>query len=166
MNKYERIAFTVVDLDNDGILELIINAKDGISGDSENHFYNTDDKFTKIEELPQEYYEEHSEFDIAANIFDRYKEAYTDGDVIYYPASDTVKNELNETYYFEGAYYLKDRIVHSVILDSDFYAGMEVITNPVYWLWKETSEIEQAPDEKMLDILAEKYKEGLERLTR
>lgn len=160
MNKYERIAFTVVDLDNDGILELIINAKDEISGDSENHFYNTDDKFTKIEELPQEYYEEHSEFDIAANMFDRYKEAYTDGDVIYYPASDNVKNGSKGTYFYEGAYYLKDGIVHSVILDSDFYAGMEVITNPVYWLWKEPSEIEQAPAQKMLGILAKKYKEG------
>lgn len=199
MNGYESIAYTVVDLDNDGILELIINAKDGIEGNSENHFYNTDDKFTKIEELPQEYYEEDSEFDIAANIFDRYKEAYTDGNVIYYPASDKVKNGSKGTYFYEGAYYLKEGIVHSVIYRSQyalkvdensyehiwydargneisekewiklydaFYAGMESITNPVFWLWIEPSEIEQAPDEKMLDILAGKYKDGLERLAR
>lgn len=166
MNEYESLSYSVVDLDNDGSLELIISAEDKDRRVSENHFYRTDDTFSKLEELPQEYYEENSEFDIAANIFERYIEAYTDGDIIYYPASDTIKDESDEVYSYMGAYYLKDGTVYSEILSYEFYDGMETITNPVFWQWIEPLEVDKAPVQKILGILAEKYKDDLEQLTK
>lgn len=195
MNEYNPLIFNyaVYDIDNDGKPELITSANAGTGLYSENHFYITDDTFTKIEELPQEYYEEYSELDIA-DYYDGI--AYMDGDVIYYPASDYTRNGVAESYSADGAYYLKDGIVYSVIFRSentlwtdednsqqtwydaegneitqeeweklydDFYAGMEPITYHIFWNSIVPEELEQASEQEIFNVLVESYKNGLGR---
>lgn len=195
MNEYNPLIFnySVYDIDNDGKLELITSANAGTGLYSENHFYITDDTFTKIKELPQEYYEEYSELDIAG-YYDGI--AYVDGDVIYYPASDYTRNGAAESYSADGAYYLKDRIVYSVIFRSentlwtdednseqtwydaegneitqeeweklydDFYAGMEPITYRIFWSSIVPEELEQISEQEIFNALVESYKNGLGR---
>lgn len=194
MNEYNPLIFNyaVYDIDNDGKQELITSANAGTGLYSENHFYITDDIFTKIEELPQEYYEEYSELDIVG-----YDDgiAYMDGNVIYYPASDYTRNGAAESYIADGAYYLKDGIVYSVIFRGentlwtdednyeqtlydaegnvitqeewenfydDFYAGMEPITYHIFWNSIVPEELEQASEQEIFNALAESYKNGLE----
>lgn len=194
MNEYNPLIFNyaVYDIDNDGKPELITSANAGTGLYSENHFYITDDIFTKIEELPQEYYDEYSELDIAGYYDDI---AYMDGYVIYYPASDYTRNGAAESYSADGAYYLKDGIVYSVIfrgentlwsdednyeqilydaegnvitkeewekLHDDFYAGMEPITYHIFWSSIVPEELEQASDQEIFNALADNYKNGLE----
>ena len=194
MNEYNPLIFNyaVYDIDNDGKLELITSANAGTGLYSENHFYITDDIFTKIQELPQEYYEEYSELDIAG-----YDDgiAYMDGNVIYYPASDYTRNGAAESYSADGAYYLKDGIVYSVIFRSentlwtdednyeqtlydaegneitqeawenfydDFYAGMEPITYHIFWSSIVPEELEQASEQEIFNALVDNYKNVLE----
>lgn len=195
MNEYNPLIFNyaVYDIDNDGKPELITSANAGTGLYSENHFYITDDIYTKIEELPQEYYEEYSELDIVG-----YDEgiAYMDGNVIYYPASDYSRNGAAESYIADGAYYLKDGIVYSVIFRGentlwtdednyeqtlydaegnvitqeewenfydDFYAGMEPITYHIFWNSIVPEELEQVSEQEIFNALAESYKNGLGR---
>lgn len=195
MNEYNPLIFNyaVYDIDNDGKPELITSANAGTGLYSENHFYITDDIFSKIDELPQEYYEEYSELDIVG-----YDDgiAYMDGNVIYYPASDYTRNGAAESYIADGAYYLKDGIVYSVIfrgentlwtdednyeqtlydaegnvitqeewekLYDDFYAGMEPITYHIFWNSIVPEELEQASEQEIFNALAESYKNGLGR---
>lgn len=194
MNEYNPLIFNyaVYDIDNDGKPELITSANAGTGLYSENHFYITDDIFSKIDELPQEYYEEYSELDIVG-----YDDgiAYMDGNVIYYPASDYTRNGAAESYIADGAYYLKDGIVYSVIFRGentlwtdednyeqtlydaegnvitqeewenfydDFYAGMEPITYHIFWNSIVPEELEQASEQEIFNALAESYKNGLE----
>ena len=194
MNEYNPLIFNyaVYDIDNDGKLELITSANAGTGLYSENHFYITDDIFTEIQELPQEYYEEYSELDIVG-----YDDgiAYMDGNVIYYPASDYTRNGAAESYSADGAYYLKDGIVYSAIFRSentlwtdednyeqtlydaegneitqeawenfydDFYAGMEPITYHIFWSSIVPEELEQASEQEIFNALVDNYKNVLE----
>ncbi|MDE7282576.1 MAG: hypothetical protein K2N85_03200 [Lachnospiraceae bacterium] len=194
MNEYNPLIFNyaVYDINNDGKPELITSANAGTGLYSENHLYITDDIFSKIEELPQEYYEEYSELDIAG-YYDGI--AYMDGDVIFYPASDYTRNGAAESCCADGAYYLKDGIVYSVIFRSentlwtdednseqtwydadgnvitqeewenlydDFYAGMEPITYHIFWNSIVPEELEQASEQEIFNALVENYKNGLE----
>lgn len=157
MNYYGQIncCYAVFDLDNDGRLELITST---VAGNglfySENHFYRTDDTFTKIEELKQEYYEEYHEYyETNPNELDLLCEyeglAYTDGEVIYYPAEDEIGNGAVSSYIADGAYYVKDGIVYSVI-----YRGCNTLwgdedNNEQTWYDAAGNEITQEAWEKL-----------------
>ncbi|MCM1047411.1 MAG: hypothetical protein NC433_03205 [Clostridiales bacterium] len=192
MEDYEPLTFhyTVFDLDKDGRLELITSATAGTGIYTENHFYHTDDEFSKLEELPQEYCDEYSELDIN---FNGDGAIYYDGSIFYYPSYDFSKNGAAENYNFDGAYYIKDGIVYSVeyrgthalwhdednseqtyydaegneitqdkwdTLEDEFYAGMETGYYSMIWNDIKPAELKLTSESKLFRILAESYMDG------
>lgn len=148
----QTFAYAVYDLDNDGRLELITTVCAGTGLYSENHFYHTDDNFTEIEELPQEYYEDYQEFDLCFyQDYDSGEPAYINYGVIYYPASDTAKNGAADSYTADGAYYITDGIVHSVVYRGTHLLWHDADTCEQTWYGADGSEITQEEWEKLYD---------------
>lgn len=113
---YDPFAFgyTVHDLDGDGRLELLVQVMAGTGLYSENHFYQVNPSGDGIRELPQELYDGVSELDIGVS--GSGGQAFRDRDgVVYYMASDITRNGYAESFHQEGAYYLKDGCVYSVV---------------------------------------------------
>lgn len=102
------------DLDGDGRLELLVQVVAGTGLFSENHFFQADDFGGSIKELPQEFYDGVSELDIGVS--GSQEQAFRDSDgVIYYMASDVMRNGYEDSFRSEGAYYLKDGCIYSTV---------------------------------------------------
>lgn len=106
-------SYAVYDLDGDGRLELLAQVTAGTGLFSENHFYRVKAS-GGIEELPQEYYAEYAQFEIDGGPG---REIYKDREssTVYFMASDRTKNGLVGELLSEGAFYVKDGLVHSMV---------------------------------------------------
>lgn len=106
--------YTVCDMDGDGRLELLVQMTLGTGLFSDNHFYQVDDAGNGIKELPQELYDGYNELDI--DVFNSDGQVFRDGDgTVYYMASDIIRNGYAESCRQDGAYWLKDGCVYSMV---------------------------------------------------
>lgn len=106
--------YTVCDLDGDGRLELLVQLMAGTGLFSENHFYQVEDSGSGIKELPQERYDGFSELDIGVSGSGGMAFRDEEG-TVYYMASDNTRNGYAESFCSEGAYYLKNGCVYSMV---------------------------------------------------
>lgn len=114
---YTPVSYTVYDLDRDGRLELVTHFIMGTGLYSENHFYRMNESGDGITELPQIYYAEYAELDIGPGGDKKAFQDEKDG-IIYYLDSDYTRNGAAEAWEAEGAFYLKDGQVYSLIYRS------------------------------------------------
>lgn len=113
--------YAVYDLDGDGRLELLTQVNAGTGRFSENHFYRVDDSGDDIEELAQEYYAEYAELDLGISGWDMLAFRDDESSVTYYLASDVTKNGYAEGDCWDGAFYLKDGCVYSMVYRNRYW---------------------------------------------
>lgn len=113
-DSYTPVNYTVCDLDRDGKPELITNMIMGTGLYSENHFYRINESADGILELPQAYYAEYAELDLGPGGDKKAFQDEKDG-IIYYLDSDYTRIGAAEAWEAEGAFYLKDGQVYSLI---------------------------------------------------
>lgn len=151
--------YAVYDLDGDGKLELITSTITGTGVNSENHFYQADLSRHELVELKQKYYQYEDELDI----LDINEEtAYRDeNNIIYYMAADYRGHGAQSYDFLEGAFYIKDRNIYSIIYrNEEGYQDISDNTWDITWYDSNGNEITETAWEQ----ISEEFFIGKEKL--